>query len=151
MLQAQGKQDLLDTLRGILPTLGLLRVYPPVSAAGPWVMRCCARDRWWAMHRSWFTSLMTLIEASVPCLKQMVDVFEQYHGGSVLGVQNVPPQDTDKYGIVTLEKFGRTPAWQNVSGSLRNRNLRRLPRRLAVVGRYLLLSASIFDDLATHR
>jgi len=44
-----------------------------------------------------------LIDAKVSCLKQMVDVHAMY-GGSVLGVQNVPKQDTDKYGIVTLEK-----------------------------------------------
>ncbi len=44
-----------------------------------------------------------LIDAAVPCLKQMVEVFAT-HGGSVLGVQNVPKQDTDKYGIVTLER-----------------------------------------------
>ena len=35
VLQAQGKQELLDTLHGILPSLGHLRVHPPARAARP--------------------------------------------------------------------------------------------------------------------
>ena len=47
-----------------------------------------------------------LIDAPVSCLKQMARVHER-RGGSVLGVQNVPKADTDKYGIVTLEATPR--------------------------------------------
>ena len=46
---------------------------------------------------------LRLIDAKVPCLKQMADAYA-IHGGSMLGVQNVPRQDTDKYGIVSLER-----------------------------------------------
>src|SRR5208282_4774752 len=79
------------------------------------------------------------------CLKQMVDVFAD-RGGSVLGVQTVPKQDTDKYGIVTLEgpmsgRVGR------ISHIVEKPKPDKAESTLAVVGRYLL-TASIFDDLA---
>jgi len=86
-----------------------------------------------------------LIDAPVSCLKQMVEVFSA-HGGSVLGVQTVPKQDTDKYGIVTLEnpihaRVGR------ISYIVEKPKPDKAHSTLAVVGRYLL-TASIFDDLA---
>jgi UTP--glucose-1-phosphate uridylyltransferase len=86
-----------------------------------------------------------LIDAKVPCLKQMADVFEK-HQVSVLGVQNVPKQDTDKYGIVTLEKT-IAPRIGKMSGIVEKPKPEKAASTLAVVGRYLL-TAAIFDDLA---
>jgi UTP--glucose-1-phosphate uridylyltransferase len=86
-----------------------------------------------------------LIDAAVPCLKQMVDVFEAY-GGSVLGVQNVPKQDTDKYGIVTLERK-ITPRIGKMSHIVEKPKPEKAASTLAVVGRYLL-TAAVFDDLS---
>jgi UTP--glucose-1-phosphate uridylyltransferase len=86
-----------------------------------------------------------LIDAEVACLRQMVDVHEKY-GGSVLGVQNVPKQDTDKYGIVTLEK-NIAPRIGKMSHIVEKPKPDKAASTLAVVGRYLL-SGSIFEDLA---
>ena len=86
-----------------------------------------------------------LIDAKVACLKQMVGVFER-HQGSVLGVQNVPKQDTDKYGIVTLEKTVE-PRIGKMSHIVEKPKPDKAQSTLAVVGRYLL-SPSLFDDLA---
>jgi UTP--glucose-1-phosphate uridylyltransferase len=86
-----------------------------------------------------------LIDAKVPCLKQMADVHAA-HGGSVLGVQNVPRQDTDKYGIVTLESEV-APRLGKVSHIVEKPKPDKAASTLAVVGRYVL-SGSIFDDLA---
>jgi UTP--glucose-1-phosphate uridylyltransferase len=86
-----------------------------------------------------------LIDAEVPCLKQMVGVFGDV-GGSVLGVQNVPHQDTDKYGIVSLsDKVSERTA--KMSHIVEKPKPDKAPSNLAVVGRYLLTGA-IFDDLA---
>jgi len=75
----------------------------------------------------------------------MVDVFAT-HGGSVLGVQNVPKQDTDKYGIVTLE--GKiAPRVGKMSHIVEKPKPEKAASTLAVVGRYLL-TATLFDDLA---
>ena len=102
VLQAQGKQELLDTLRGILPSWASCVYIRQPAPLGLGHAVLCARpvvgDAPFMVHLA-----DDLIDAQVPCLKQMVEVFAN-HGGSVLGVQNVPRQDTDKYGIVTLEK-----------------------------------------------
>src|SRR6202041_2693028 len=86
-----------------------------------------------------------LIDAKVPCLKQMADVFDK-HQVSVLGVQNVPKQDTDKYGIVSLER-SIAPRIGQMSHIVEKPKPEKAASTLAVVGRYLL-AASIFDDLA---
>src|ERR1700734_3968879 len=102
VLQAQGKQDLLDTLSGILPSWASCVYIRQPAPLGLGHAVLCARpvvgDAPFMVHLA-----DDLIDARVPCLKQMVDVHKKF-GGSVLGVQNVPKQDTDKYGIVTLEK-----------------------------------------------
>jgi UTP--glucose-1-phosphate uridylyltransferase len=86
-----------------------------------------------------------LIDAKVPCLKQMVEAYA-IHGGSMLGVQNVPRQDTDKYGIVTLER-NLAPRVGKMSHIVEKPKPDKAQSTLAVVGRYLL-TAALFEDLA---
>jgi UTP--glucose-1-phosphate uridylyltransferase len=86
-----------------------------------------------------------LIDAKVSCLKQMVEVFS-VHQGSVLGVQNVPRSDTDKYGIVSLER-SVAPRIGKMSHIVEKPKPAQAASTLAVVGRYLLTGA-VFDDLA---
>ena len=64
----------------------------------------------------------------------------------MLGVQNVPRQDTDKYGIVTLER-NIAPRVGKMSHIVEKPKPDKAQSTLAVVGRYLL-AASLFDDLA---
>jgi UTP--glucose-1-phosphate uridylyltransferase len=64
----------------------------------------------------------------------------------VLGVQNVPKQDTDKYGIVTLERKV-APRIGKMSHIVEKPKPDKAASTLAVVGRYLL-TPSIFDDLS---
>lgn len=144
VLQTQGKQELLDTLRGILPTWASCVYIRQPAPLGLGHAVLCARpvvgDAPFMVHLA-----DDLIDAPVSCLKQMVDVFST-HGGSVLGVQTVPKQETDKYGIVTLEqeivkRVGR------ISHIVEKPKPDKAESTLAVVGRYLL-AGSIFDDLA---
>jgi UTP--glucose-1-phosphate uridylyltransferase len=144
VLQAQGKQDLLDTLRGILPgwaTCVYIRQPAPLGL-GHAVL--CARP---VVGEAPFMVHLAddLIDAAVPCLKQMTEVFST-HGGSVLGVQTVPKQDTDKYGIVTLEREIAARLGK-ISHIVEKPKPDKAASNLAVVGRYLL-SAGIFEDLA---
>jgi UTP--glucose-1-phosphate uridylyltransferase len=64
----------------------------------------------------------------------------------VLGVEHVPAQDTDRYGIVSVEA-AVAPRISKMSHIVEKPKPDKAPSTLAVVGRYLL-SASIFDDLA---
>jgi UTP--glucose-1-phosphate uridylyltransferase len=144
VLQAQGKQDLLDTLRGILPTWASCVYIRQPAPLGLGHAVLCARP---VIGNAPFMVHLAddLIDAKVPCLKQMVDVFTE-HGGSVLGVQNVPRQDTDKYGIVSLER-AIAPRVGKMSHIVEKPKPEKAASTLAVVGRYLL-SAAVFDDLA---
>lgn len=144
VLQSQGKQELLDTLRGILPSWASCVYIRQPAPLGLGHAVLCARP---VVGNAPFMVHLAddLIDAKTPCLKQMADVFHKY-GGSVLGVQNVPRQDTDKYGIVTLEKTV-APRVGKMSHIVEKPKPEKAPSTLAVVGRYLLTGA-IFDDLA---
>ncbi len=144
VLQAQGKQELLDTLKGILPSWASCVYIRQPAPLGLGHAVLCARpvvgDSPFLVHLA-----DDLIDAPVSCLKQMVDVYSTREG-SVLGVQTVPKHDTDKYGIVTLEqpivaRVGK------ISHIVEKPKPEKAASTLAVVGRYLL-SSSIFDDLA---
>lgn len=85
-----------------------------------------------------------VIASEVPCLRQMIDIYEQ-HGASIVGVQEVPLEDTNKYGIVDGESIGER--------LFRARDLVEKPSpqdapatRLAIMGRYIL-NPEIFDVL----
>ena len=144
VLQAQGKQELLDTLRGILPSSASCVYIRQPAPLGLGHAVLCARP---VVGNAPFMVHLAddLIDAKVPCLKQMVDAYA-VHGGSILGVQNVPRQDTDKYGIVTLER-NIAPRIGKMSHIVEKPKPDKAQSTLAVVGRYLL-SASLFDDLA---
>lgn len=76
-------------------------------------------------------------------LKQMVEVYEQY-GSSILGVEEVPPSETHKYGVVTPEPIADR-LW-NVTGIVEKPAPEVAPSNMAVVGRYIL-TPRIFELL----
>jgi UTP--glucose-1-phosphate uridylyltransferase len=144
VLQAQDKQELLATLRGILPGWASCVYIRQSAPLGLGHAVLCARpvigDAPFMVHLA-----DDLIDAKVSCLKQMVEVFSE-HQGSVLGVQNVPRSDTDKYGIVSLER-SVAPRIGKMSHIVEKPKPAEAASTLAVVGRYLLTGA-VFDDLA---
>ena len=144
VLQAQGKQDLLDTLRGILPSWATCVYIRQPAPLGLGHAVLCARP---VVGEAPFMVHLAddLIDAPVPCMKQMTEVFST-HGGSVLGVQTVPNHDTDKYGIVTLERKISARVGK-IAHIVEKPKPDKAASNLAVVGRYLL-TAAIFDDLA---
>ncbi len=88
-----------------------------------------------------------LIDARVPVMKQMIDLAAR-ENSSVIGVMNVPPEDTGSYGIVEANP---EPAGERVARMTR---IVEKPKpgtsksTLAVVGRYVL-SPRIFHHLRT--
>ncbi len=76
-----------------------------------------------------------IIDASVPCLKQMISVYEDTPG-TILGVQNVPQKKVCNYGIVKPVEV-KNNLWQAVD-LVEKPNVEEAPSRLAVLGRYIL-------------
>jgi UTP--glucose-1-phosphate uridylyltransferase len=84
-----------------------------------------------------------VIKSRVPCLRQLLDVFETY-GGSVLGVQEVKLKEVPRYGIINPEPVA--------GGLFRVRDMVEkpspevAPSNFAVLGRYII-QPEIFDIL----
>ena len=77
-----------------------------------------------------------LVMADNPCLKQMVDVFEQT-GGNVVAVQDVPLEHTNRYGILDIASDdGRLV---EIKGLVEKPDPVDAPSTLSIIGRYILL------------
>jgi UTP--glucose-1-phosphate uridylyltransferase len=77
-----------------------------------------------------------LVMADNPCLKQMVDVFEQT-GGNVVAVQDVPHEHTNRYGILDIASDdGRLV---EIKGLVEKPDPVDAPSTLSIIGRYILL------------
>ena len=77
------------------------------------------------------------------CLKQMVDVFENYHS-SVIAVENISKEDTNKYGIVSSDEI--SPQIGKLKGIVEKPDMANAPSTNAVVGRYIM-TPKIFNLL----
>ena len=141
-LEAQGKRDLLETVRGILPSWASCIYIRQPAPLGLGHAVLCARPV--VGHEPFFVHLADdLIDAEVPVLQQMAQAHAAT-GGSIVGVQTVAPAETDKYGIVaTADEQGRLA---EVTRIVEKPKPAEAPSTLAVVGRYLL-SPAIFDRL----
>jgi UTP--glucose-1-phosphate uridylyltransferase len=141
-LESQGKHELLNQLRGILPSYAACIYIRQPAPLGLGHAVLCARPA--VGHEPFFVHLADdLIDAEVPVLKQMAAVYDE-RGGSCVGVEPVAPDETDKYGIVATEP-GPGPV-ARITRIVEKPKAGTAPSNLAVVGRYLL-SPAIFDEL----
>jgi len=142
MLEAQGKSDLLNQLRSVLPSYASCIYIRQPAPLGLGHAVLCAQPAVGA--EPFFVHLADdLIRSEVACLRQMADVYEAKRA-SVLGVQVVPKSDTDKYGIVAVE--ADKSATSRVNSIIEKPKPADAPSNLAVVGRYVL-SPAIFEHL----
>lgn len=76
-----------------------------------------------------------MVLSNVPCLKQLIEVFERHKPAAVVGVQEVTLDEVERYGIVKL-KPGTNPAEMEriVEKPLKHET----PSRLAQFGRFVL-------------
>ena len=138
----QGKQDLAQALRSILPADATCIYIRQPAPLGLGHAVLCAQSV--VGGEPFFVHLADdLIDADPPVLAQMRDRYQQT-GGSLIGVQQVERSETSRYGIVAVE--------DSVADLSRVRRIVEKPKPadapsdLAVVGRYLL-SPAIFDRL----
>lgn len=77
------------------------------------------------------------------CMQQMVEQYER-HGHSILGVEEIPIEDSSKYGIIKGEPIEERIS--RVESIVEKPSPEQAPSNLAVVGRYIL-TPRIFDLL----
>ncbi|MBV53899.1 MAG: UTP--glucose-1-phosphate uridylyltransferase [Coxiellaceae bacterium] len=138
-LELAGKLDVLSRVKQIVPKgVDFLYVRQPAPLGlGDAVLR--AKH---AIGDKPFSVLLAddIIDSpSQSCLSQMVNVFDQTHS-SVVAVETVPKEDTDKYGIVSLA------GGNLIKGIIEKPSPEQSPSNLAVVGRYIF-TPEIFDYL----
>jgi len=84
-----------------------------------------------------------IVQAETPCLKQLINQYDAT-GASVIGVQQVPDNETNRYGIIApLERDGRL---YKVDNFVEKPALGTAPSNLAIMGRYIL-TPEIFNFL----
>jgi UTP--glucose-1-phosphate uridylyltransferase len=143
-LEAQGKMDLLDAVRGIVPSYASCIYIRQPAPLGLGHAVLCSRPV--VGNEPFYIHLADdLIDGGEHCLKQMARAFEA-RNASVLGVETVAPDETDKYGIVAVEPIdGRLSLVKRIVEKPKPADA---PSNLAVVGRYIL-TPHIYDKLAT--
>jgi len=84
-----------------------------------------------------------VVDSEVPCLKQLMDCYDEYKT-SILGVQTVPKDDVNKYGIVDgLHIEDRVYKVKNL---VEKPAIEETPSNVAILGRYII-TPQIFNIL----
>lgn len=84
-----------------------------------------------------------IVDANVPCLKQLIDVYKDYPG-TILGVQEVSKSKVSSYGIVNPKPVKHN-LWQALD-LIEKPSIEEAPSQLAVLGRYII-EPEIFELL----
>ncbi len=142
MLEAQGKSDVLNQIRSVLPSYAACIFIRQPAPLGLGHAVLCAQPA--VGSEPFFVHLADdLIRAEVGCLRQMAEVYEAKRA-SIVAVEVIPRRDTDKYGIVEVEADKSTTS--RVRSIIEKPKPPSAPSTLAVVGRYVLTPA-IFEHL----
>ncbi len=142
LLEASGKKDMLEALKSILPShVSCIFIRQP-KALGLGHAVLCAKP---VVGDAPFAVILAddLIDAKVSVMKQMADVYLT-RNCSVLGVEDVLPNETASYGIVDALPIENHLL--KVKSIIEKPSPAEAPSTLAVVGRYIL-TPKIFDCL----
>ncbi|MFZ4551424.1 MAG: UTP--glucose-1-phosphate uridylyltransferase GalU [Aquabacterium sp.] len=141
-LEQAGKNDLLKLVQSIKPAdMECVFVRQPKSLGLGHAVLCGER----LVRGEPFAVLLAddLMVGEQPILKQMVEQFEQLHG-SVLAVQEVPAEQTKRYGIVAGTMVN--DHIMDVTRIVEKPAPEVAPSRLGVAGRYILTPA-VFEQI----
>jgi UTP--glucose-1-phosphate uridylyltransferase len=84
-----------------------------------------------------------IVQAKVPSLKQLMNMYDKV-GSSVIGVQPVPKEETNRYGIIDPSR--QDGRMYEVRNFVEKPPVELAPSNLAILGRYIL-TPEIFDLL----
>src|SRR5512139_73079 len=86
-----------------------------------------------------------IIDSAVPCMRQMLNVYEAY-GGPVVAVQKVPGSEISAYGVIDGLPEGDSGRLFRIRDMVEKPSVQDAPSDLAIIGRYIL-TADIFEEL----
>jgi UTP--glucose-1-phosphate uridylyltransferase len=76
-----------------------------------------------------------VIDAETPCLKQMIDAYDET-GGNIIATMEVPPDSVSSYGILDVD--ADSGPMMHVRGMVEKPKPAAAPSNMAVIGRYIL-------------
>lgn len=88
-----------------------------------------------------------IVDNPVPCTKQLIDIYEKYQC-TVLGVQEVAPENVSKYGILDVSPVDGN-VWK-VQDMVEKPDQDKAPSNIAILGRYVI-TPEIFSVLETTK
>lgn len=89
-----------------------------------------------------------IIDSKVPCLKQMIDVYERYDGAPVLAVQEVEGEAISRFGVIAGTEV--EPNVIRIHDMVEKPRAEEAPSNLAIIGRYILVP-EVFPFLRATR
>jgi UTP--glucose-1-phosphate uridylyltransferase len=146
-LRERGKTDMLELLDAMKVEPGSITTVRQQEPMGLGHAIWCARV---FIGDDPFAILLPddLVLSDTPCLKQLVDVYEQT-GGNVVAVTEVPREQTNRYGILrTGQDDGRKV---EVLGLVEKPKPADAPSNLSIIGRYVLLPEVVGHLAAMER
>jgi UTP--glucose-1-phosphate uridylyltransferase len=84
-----------------------------------------------------------IIDAEIPCLKQMLDVFERYQN-PVVGIMPIDGPDISRFGVIQAEPV--EPRVYRITDMVEKPRPEEAPSNLAIMGRYIL-TPDIFEEI----
>jgi UTP--glucose-1-phosphate uridylyltransferase len=144
ILEERGKSDQLNLVRAVSEMVHIAYIRQK-EALGLGHAILMARD---LMNDEPFAVLLgdDVIVAEVPCIRQMMDIYDQYQT-SIVALMEVPKEETSRYGIVKAqalpEEDGRL---FEVLDMVEKPPMAEAPSNLAIIGRYIL-TPSVFKAL----
>jgi UTP--glucose-1-phosphate uridylyltransferase len=134
-LERRGKKDLLAVSRSVasLARISYVRQKEPLGL-GHAVL--CAKE---LVGDEAFAVILPddVIDAEVPCLKQMIDVFEE-RGGSVLATMTIDGPGISAYGVLAGSPDPESDRIYDCTGMVEKPKLEDAPSKQAIIGRYVL-------------
>lgn len=133
-LEARKKQTELDLIKDLVPLPGQIAYVRQQEANGLGHAVWCARH---LVGDEPFAVLLAddLVHADKPCLKQMVDIYNEI-GGNIVAVMDVPREHTNRYGVLKIGK--EKGKLVEVDGLVEKPKPEEAPSTLSIIGRYIL-------------
>jgi UTP--glucose-1-phosphate uridylyltransferase len=144
ILEERGKSEQLNLVRAVSDMVHIAYVRQK-EALGLGHAILMARD---LVNNEPFAVLLgdDIVEADVPCIRQMMDVHDR-HNASVVAIMEVPAPEVKRYGIIKAKALpGEDGRVFEISNMIEKPSVESAPSNLAIIGRYIL-TPGIFDAL----
>ena len=140
-LEQKGKQEMLEMVRDIANMVNIHYIRQKEPKGLGHAIHCAKSF----IGDEPFAILLgdDIVDNEIPCLKQLISAYDEYKT-SILGVQEVAKEDTNKYGILDVKHI--EDRVYKVKDMVEKPDVDKAPSNVAILGRYIITPA-IFDIL----